>query len=320
MTMSILASFWAFLEDKVVDYVDIDFTLWLTWLLTPLIVTLLLPMVIVLLLYATSLILYVYKLHRARLRDAYGSDWRNASRSVVAAIWDAHGWIWHSYEIVGMENIPRDQPALFVYYHGAIPVDLYYFISKVFLFHSRLIHSVADRFLFKVPGWSIISDVLKVFPGTVQTCSAILKEGNMLAISPGGVYEAQFGDSYYRLMWKKRIGFAKVALDAKVMVIPIFTRNVREAFRTFSWGRSLWLRLYAITKFPCMPVYGGFPVKLKTFVGKPIPYDGSLSPEQLQLKVVKELDELIRENQKLPGSITRALIERVYDPDKSKGA
>ena len=41
----------------------------------------------------------------------------------------------------------------------------------------------------------------------------------MLAISPGGVYEAQFGDSYYRLMWKRRLGFAKVALDAKAVVL-----------------------------------------------------------------------------------------------------
>lgn len=118
---------------------------------------------------------------------------------------------------MGLENIPQDEPVLFIYYHGAIPIDLYYFTSKVFLFNSKLVHTVADRFLFKFPGWSIISDVLKVIPGTVQTCSAILKEGNMLSISPGGVYEAQFGDSYYELMWKKRMGFAKVALDAKVV-------------------------------------------------------------------------------------------------------
>ena len=118
---------------------------------------------------------------------------------------------------MGLENIPVDQPILFVYYHGAIPLDLYYFVSRVLLIHSKLIHTVADRFLFKVPGWSVIADVFKVIPGTVQTCSSILKEGNMLAISPGGVYEAQFGDSYYRLMWKRRLGFAKVALDAKVV-------------------------------------------------------------------------------------------------------
>lgn len=66
-------------------------------------------------------------------------------------------------------------------------------------------------------GFSIISEALKVIPGTVQTCSVILQENNLLAISPGGVYEAQFGDCYYSLMWKKRLGFAKVAIDAKVV-------------------------------------------------------------------------------------------------------
>lgn len=68
-------------------------------------------------------------------------------------------------------------------------------------------------------------------------------------------------------------------------VIPIFTKNLREAFRTVSWGRRIWLRIYAATRFPLVPIYGGFPVKLKTYVGKPIPYDGSLTPDQLQLKV-----------------------------------
>lgn len=308
-----ISDLWNSIENVIVEYIDVDFTLWLSWLLMPLIITFLLPMMIVILLYVTASILYVYKIHRARLRQAYETDWRDAGSKVVAALWDAHGWIWHGYEVVGLENIPVDQPILFVYYHGAIPIDLYYFLSKVLLFHNKLIHTVADRFLFKVPGWSVIADVLKVIPGTVQTCSSILKEGNMLAISPGGVYEAQFGDSYYRLMWKKRLGFAKVALDAKVCIIPFFSRNIREAFRTMSWGRRLWLRLYAATRFPFVPLYGGFPVKLKTFLGKPIPYDGSLTPEQLQIKVAEALEDLIQQHQKVPGSITRALLERVYD-------
>lgn len=121
------------------------------------------------------------------------------------------------YEVVGLQNIPQNKPVLFVYYHGALPIDLYYFIAKIFLFNSRLVHTVADRFFFNIPGWSILTDVMRVIPGTVQTCSAILKDGNMLAISPGGVHEAQFSDSYYQLMWKNRVGFAKVALDAKVV-------------------------------------------------------------------------------------------------------
>lgn len=139
------------------------------------------------------------------------------------------------YEIQGLENLTTEDPALIVYYHGAIPIDLYYFIAKVFMCKNRLVHTVADNFLFKIPGkdcknylvisyflkmkilgFTIIADCMKVIPGTVQSCSNVLKEGNLLAISPGGVYESQFSHQY-QLMWKKRLGFAKVALDAKVV-------------------------------------------------------------------------------------------------------
>lgn len=52
----------------------------------------------------------------------------------------------------GLENIPDDTPALLVYYHGAIPIDIYYLLAKSILFKDRLIHTVGDRFLFKIPG------------------------------------------------------------------------------------------------------------------------------------------------------------------------
>ncbi|XP_069687602.1 DGAT1/2-independent enzyme synthesizing storage lipids isoform X2 [Periplaneta americana] len=307
-----------YIEDIIVDYIDLDFTLWLTWILAPLVITFLLPLVIVFLFYLSGLIFYIYKLHRHRLRHAYETDFWDGARKTVAAVWDAHGWIWHGYEVRGMENIPDDAPALIIYYHGAIPIDIYYFMSKTFLYKNRLIHTVADRFLFKIPGFSIISEAVKVIPGTVQTCSNILKENSLLAISPGGVYEAQFGNAYYKLMWKKRLGFAKVALDAKVSVIPMFTQNLREAFRSVGFGRRFWLKLYQLTRFPLVPIYGGFPVKLCTHIGKPIPYNASLTPEQLQMKVARAIEELIEEHQRIPGSIMRALVERVYQMPKKK--
>lgn len=68
-----------------------------------------------------------------------------------------------------------------------------------------------------IPGWSIVLEYMRVIPGTVQQCANILREGNMLAIAPGGVYEAQFGREDYQLLWRKRTGFAKVALEAKVV-------------------------------------------------------------------------------------------------------
>ena len=45
----------------------------------------------------------------------------------------------------------------------------------------------------------------------------LLQNGEWLAISPGGVREALFSDEYYTMIWNSRKGFAKVALEAKVV-------------------------------------------------------------------------------------------------------
>lgn len=113
---------------------------------------------------------------------------------------------------------------------------MYYFVARVYLEQDRLIWTVGDRFLDKLPGndvrlfllryfeyselflgWAIISEVMKVSAGTVKSCTNILNNGNMLAISPGGVYEAQFGNNYYELLWQGRMGFAKVAIESKAV-------------------------------------------------------------------------------------------------------
>lgn len=306
--------------DFIVYYIDVDYSLWVSWLLTPLVITFLLPLMIVVLIYTTSLIFYIYKLHWTTLRTSLrtGDKWQTARRT-AAALWDAHGWIWHGYEINGIENIPSDTAALIIYYHGAVPIDIYYFVAKL-LAKNRLVHTVADYFLFNIPGFSVIADCLQVIPGTVVSCSSILKEGNLLAISPGGVYEAQFSCNY-ELMWKKRLGFAKVAIDAKVPIIPMFTENIRQSFISLAAnvGHRLFLKLYSISKFPCTPIYGGFPVKLISHIGEPIPYDPDATPEQVQEKVAIAINALIAQHQRIPGSILLSLLDRIpYFRDKHK--
>lgn len=78
-------------------------------------------------------------------------------------MWDAQGWIYHGYEVEGLENIPDEGPALIVYYHGALPLDYYYLLAKVFLVKKRLIRAVGDKFLFSIPGWKLMMSVVKVF-------------------------------------------------------------------------------------------------------------------------------------------------------------
>lgn len=66
-------------------------------------------------------------------------------------------------------------------------------------------------------GWGPLLQFIKATPGGFDTCMGILNEGNILIIAPGGAYELQFSDSNYELKWKNRVGFAKLALAAKVV-------------------------------------------------------------------------------------------------------
>uniref|UniRef100_A0A224YVP7 Phosphate acyltransferase n=1 Tax=Rhipicephalus zambeziensis TaxID=60191 RepID=A0A224YVP7_9ACAR len=288
---------------------DIDYFNWLVWLFTPVAVAFLLPTLVILLLYISILFLHIYR-YRRPLRDAYARHFWDGARYTLALLWSGHGRVWHGYEVQGMENIPDTGGALIVYYHGALPLDYYYLLASCLLHKRRLIRAVGDRFLFMVPGFKILTEVFKVSPGTVQSCAQVMRDGNLLAIAPGGVLEAQFGDERYRLLWKKRLGFAKAAIEAQVPIVPVFTENIREAFRTVAFGRGLFKRLYDKTRLPIVPIYGGFPVKLRTIIGPPIPFDPNASPQELAHKAASAVEALIQQHQEIPGSIVRALAQR----------
>ena len=72
---------------------------------------------------------------------------------IFAKFWEAIGNFWHAHEIVGFDNIPEKGPALLIFYHATVfPVDIYYVYSKIFLQKNRMMKTVVDSFLYKVPG------------------------------------------------------------------------------------------------------------------------------------------------------------------------
>ncbi|XP_058275099.1 transmembrane protein 68 [Hemibagrus wyckioides] len=296
------------------DY--LSFLEYLLWVFTPLAIVFILPFVIVVLLYLSILFLHVYK-RKNQLREAYSYNLWDGARKTLATLWDGHGAIWHGYEICGLEKIPEEGPALIVYYHGAIPIDYYYFLARVIIQKGRTCHSVADHFLFKVPGFKLLLEVFSVIHGPQEECVKALRSGHLLGISPGGVREALFSDETYPLLWGKRKGFAQVAIDSRVPIIPMFTQNVREGFR--SLGNLRFYRwVYERFRLPIAPVYGGFPVKFRTYLGDPIPYDPKLTAAELAEKVQAAVQALIDRHQKVPGSILRALLERFHMQHKDE--
>lgn len=289
---------------------------YLLWVFTPLAIVFVLPFLIVILLYLSILFLHVYK-RKNQLREAYSNNLWDGARKTLATLWDGHGAIWHGYEIHGMEKIPDEGAALIVYYHGAIPIDYYYLLANVILQKGRMCHSVADHFLFKIPGFKLLLEVFSVIHGPQEECVRALRSGHLLGISPGGVREALFSDETYPLLWGKRKGFAQVAIDSQVPIIPMFTQNLREGFRSLGTLR-FYRWVYERFRFPAAPVYGGFPVKFRTFLGDPIPYDPNVNAAELAEKVQQAVQNLIDKHQRIPGSILRALLERFHSKYKDQ--
>ncbi|KAG3274148.1 hypothetical protein H1C71_019668 [Ictidomys tridecemlineatus] len=199
--------------EQLEDY--LNFANHLLWVFTPLIL-LILPYFTIFLLYLTIIFLHIYK-RKNVLKEAYSHNLWDGARKTVATLWDGHAAVWHGYEVHGMEKIPKEGPALIIFYHGAIPIDFYYFMAKIFIHKGRTCRVVADHFVFKIPGFSLLLDVFCALHGPREKCVEILKSGHLLAISPGGVREALFSDETYNIVWGNRKGFAQVAIDAKVM-------------------------------------------------------------------------------------------------------
>ena len=75
------------------------------------------------------------------------------------------------------------------------------------------------------------------------------------------------------------------------------------------------------TRLPVIPIYGGFPVKLRTIIGPPVEYDPDrCTPEELRDRCKEAIAALIRDNQKRPGSVLRALGQRLPWWDPAGGA
>ncbi|NXS56616.1 TMM68 protein, partial [Brachypteracias leptosomus] len=289
------------------------------------------PLTVLFFIYLSNVLLLIYQRNGEVKADPLSDVWDSA-RKIIASFWDIYARMWHGYELHGVENLPEG-PGILVYYHGAIPIDYLYFVSRLLLWKKRLCLSVADRFVFRLPGLKLLLKVTGVMPGTREECLIALKNGYLVSISPGGVREALFSDESYQLMWGSRKGFAQVALDAKVPIIPMYTQNIREGYRTIK-ERRFFRQLYERTRLPFTPPYGGLPVKFRTFIGEPIPYDPNITTEELVEKVMSDcavllcvsrsvkatflvsfqtknaLQALISKHQTIPGSIWKALLER----------
>ena len=238
------------------------------------------------------------------------------TRDALAGAIDGFGRRWNGYELHGVEHVPREGGCLLVLYHGLIPLDGWYLIARLYREHGILVRSLADRWLFRVPGLAEVAHLGGAIAGERAPAVRLLREGNVVLVSPGGVKEAIAGpDHMYELQWGQRLGFAQVALDAGVPLLPVFGENVEELYRA-PWSASAPVRwVYRRSGIPIMPLVGlgalPFPVKVRTWIGPPVVPRTGESPASLRSRMALALQALIDEHQAPRPRLLRGLAARI---------
>lgn len=234
----------------------------------------------------------------------------------LAGTVDRFGRNWNAYELHGAAHVPRDGGCLLVLYHGLVPLDAWYLVARLYREYGLFVRSLSDRWLFDVPGLSQLAAAGGAVAGTREAAVRMLRDGNPVLVSPGGVREAIAGPShYYRVHWGSRLGFAHVALEADVPLIPVFGENVEELYRAPWSGTAPVQWLYRRVGVPIMPLVGmgplPFPVKVRTWMGRPLHPRAGESAESLRSRMELALQGLIDEHQRPRPRLLRGLAERL---------
>lgn len=220
----------------------------------------------------------------------------------ISAAVTGFGRLYNNYEVKGLEHIPKDSGALIVMYHGLVPVDFWYLGLTLYRELGILPCALVDRWLFKTPLLKQFTEAVGGVVAEKEVALQVLREGVVVGVSPGGVKEAISGSrNNYKLVWGGRMGFAKLAKEAGVPIIPGFTQNIESAYKAPLAELPFFQNLYKKTKLPLVPIIGlgplPFPVQLTTWLGEPIHPSDELSIEDLVEQTKSSIDRLIEKHQ-----------------------
>jgi 1-acyl-sn-glycerol-3-phosphate acyltransferase len=244
----------------------------------------------------------------ARTAGAVASDWKSLVDGSDSLDWferrdpehirrtlpgmKAFSEIYHRGEVRGLENIPAEGPVLLVGNHsgGTLISDTFVF-SAAFYDHfgpAREFHQLAHDLVFKTPGIREIVARWGTVPASPDNMHRAIEREAALLVYPGGDHET------YRPSWESskldfagRKGFARLALEHNVPVVPIvaiggqetglFLGQGRKLARALRLDRTLRLKVLPAVLGPPvgatildLPVRVPLPAKIKVSIGQPI--------------------------------------------------
>lgn len=135
-------------------------------------------------------------------------------------------------EIHGLENLDKKKPALYVSNHTLLGItDGPLYIPELLEEKGIFLRVLVDEMHKGIPILrSILSDYGAVV-GSRENCQKLMQQKQHILVFPGGTNEMlkKKGDEY-KLIWKERYGFARLAIENEYPIVPVSGLGGDELF------------------------------------------------------------------------------------------
>jgi 1-acyl-sn-glycerol-3-phosphate acyltransferase len=192
----------------------------------------------------------------------------------------------HPVRFEGLENLPSG-PAVLVGNHGLLGYETALFFAHILDATGRLPRGCADRWFFRVPGLRDVLVRLGGMYGARENAYRALESGHLVVCYPGGAREVfKYDPAHrYRLRWEDARGFARVAMNADVPIVPFAAAGVDDTYQIVSRLRGTGRLLMGHDKYdlPLLVGRGPLPTPVPFWfrIGAPIAPSEALDVDHL---------------------------------------
>lgn len=253
---------------------------------------------------------------------------RPSASQVAAAKLLLEPWRWlTSPRFNGIDHVPRKRPFLLVANHTLMGVlDAPMLVLGLYERTGAFVRALGDHAHFTVPLWRDLLASFGTVDGTRDNCRALMQAGESILVFPGGAREVfKHKGEAYKLIWKERIGFVRMAVEFGYPIVPVAAVGAEECYEIVIDSEELLSTplgplLRRVTSRPdeIPPVVRGIgplpkPQRFYFAFGAPIEtrrYRGRQDDAELCLRLRRRVEYA------LEGQIARLLEERRHDPDR----
>lgn len=138
----------------------------------------------------------------------------------------------HSPRCEGIENVPKRGGFLLAGNHSVYGVlDVPLMAAEIYEQRGRFVRGLGDHAHFSVPIWRDLLVRFGTVRGTRENCAELMDAGEPILVFPGGGREVmKRKDEAYKLIWKERLGFVRMAVAHGYSIIPFGAVGVDDAY------------------------------------------------------------------------------------------